>query len=112
MCNANLMQQRNFIDIFLARLLDHHTKHPQPTQRLHYTYNPQHLKPLPLTSATHTPPTTRWAQTSSPHTNRPVQYSIDRTDKHVYNTAYSHYTHTSYFLILYSAENHMLKLNI
>ena len=25
---------------------------------------------------------------------RPVQYSIDRTDKHLYNTAYSHCTHT------------------
>ena len=59
----------------------------------------------------HTPPT-RWAQTSSRHTNRPVQYSIDRTVKHLYNTAYNHYIHTSYYLILYSAENHMLQLNI
>jgi len=60
----------------------------------------------------HTPPTTRWAQPSNPYTNRPVQYSIDCTDKHQYNTAYSHYTHTSYYLIIYSAENHMLQLNI
>ena len=55
-------------------------------------------------------------QTSIPHTNRPVQYSIDHTDKHLHNTVYSHYTHThtytSYYLILYSAENHMLQLNI
>ena len=54
----------------------------------------------------------QWAQTSSHDTNRPVQYSIDRTYKHQYNTAYSHYTHTSYYLICYSAENHMLQLNI
>ena len=46
------------------------------------------------TPASHSPPTTRWAQTSNPQTNRPVQYSIDRTDKHLYNTVYSHYTHT------------------
>ena len=55
-------------------------------------------------------------QTSGPHTNRPVKYSIDHTDKHLHNTVYSHYTHThtytSYYLILYSAENHMLQLNI
>jgi len=50
--------------------------------------------------------------TFSPHTNRSVQYSLDRTDKHLYNTAWSHYTHTSYYPILYSAENHMLQLNI
>ena len=31
----------------------------------------------------------------SPHTNIPVQYSIDRTDKHLHNTACSHYTHAS-----------------
>ena len=43
---------------------------------------------------------------------RPVRYYIDRTDKHLNNTAYSHYTHTSYSVILYSAENHMLQLNI
>ena len=47
-----------------------------------------------------------------PNTHRPVQYSIDRIDKHLYNTEYSHHTHTSYFLILYSAENRMLQLNI
>ena len=72
--------------------------------------------PPPRTSATHTPATTRRAQTSSPHTNRLLQYSVDRTDKHLYNTAYSQYTHTrthtSYYLILYSAEKHMLQLNI
>jgi len=39
-------------------------------------------------------------------------FYIDRTDKHLYNTAYSHYIHTSCYLNLYSAENHMLQLNI
>ena len=62
-------------------------------------HNPQQLKAPPRTSATHTPPTTRWAQTSSPHTNRLVQHSIDRTDKHVYNTVYSHYT--TFHIILF-----------
>jgi len=57
------------------------------------THNPQHKSPLP---------TTRWAQTSSPHTKRPVQYSIDRTDKHLYNTAYNHYTHT--FILCHSLQ--------
>ena len=58
------------------------------------------------------------AQTSSPHTNRPAQYSIDRTDNRLYNTSYSHYTHThthTHFILahsFYSAENHMLQLNI
>jgi len=55
---------------------------------------------------------TRWVQTSSPNTNRPVQHSIDRTDEQLYNSVYNHYTHISYFLILYSAEKHMLQLNI
>jgi len=60
----------------------------------------------------HTPPTTRWTQTSSPHTNTPIQFSIDHIDKHLYNTVYGHYTGTSCCVILYSAENHMLQLNI
>ena len=61
------------------------------------THNPQLLKPPSRTSATHTPPTARWAQTSSHHTNRPVKYSIDRTDKHhiTRHTATTHtHTHT------------------
>jgi len=122
MWNANLMQQGNLIDVFSALHVSgayaHHREHyilscsiwfsalsnPTITLNTHKlrrdlitnTHNPQHLKPPPWTHATHTPPTTRWAQTSSPHTNRPVQYFIDCIDKHLYNTAYSHYIHTSY----------------
>ena len=48
----------------------------------------------PWTPATLTPPTTRCSQTCSPYTNRRVRYSMDLTDKHLYNTVYSHYTHT------------------
>ena len=86
MWNTNLMQQGKFIDVFLARHVLGACAHHQEL---------------------HIPPTTKWAQTSSPHTNRPVQNSTDHTDKHLYNTAYSHYTHThthtSYYLILYCA---------
>jgi len=103
-----------------------HTTHPLPVSNLTATlnthnlrrdlitntHNPQHLKPPPRTSATHTPPTTRCAQTSSPHTNRPVQYSIDRALINTYITRRMATTHTSYCLILYTAENHTLQLNI
>ena len=68
------------------------------------THNPQLLKPPLRTSDTYTPPTTRWTQTSSPHTNGPVQYSTDRTDKHLYNTAYGHYTHTLHIISFFTVQ--------